>query len=461
MDCLSDENEQIEVAEGGALEQHSDLKALYRYFAISPDDSAKYRMNALHLIGVSEMSTLDIEMFLEKFSPFRIEWINDNSCNVVFESEETAAQCMMAIGSPPENDDGACSSAEFCWVAYHPNGYQLLIRFAELRDVKCPKAYVRSKYFRLHGNPRLGGIRGFVSKEMKRKILQDPALLEKIKRLERGEPSGLYDGAPVGDQETTTDKAGGKIVVKRSHGMRMHANSVEEHKAEKRRSANKQPHYDLRQLLESKRAALRERKEDELKFANDNRRNRLDVGAAYESSSFLQATFHMCSLNLTQWEEAFRGLDTNGNGVVTPRDISVRMMRLGIPHSIDDLAFAVREIAGDGSEEVDFNTLIPLFTYQAEAEEDTVELRETFNIFDRNGDGYITTTELKQVLDDLGDPVSDEDVRNIIASTDSDQDGLINFEDNERKRKDKLLPGSESVQVRRRRCALNEAAVVH
>ncbi|CDW54360.1 ATP dependent DNA helicase [Trichuris trichiura] len=140
------------------------------------------------------------------------------------------------------------------------------------------------------------------------------------------------------------------------------------------------------------------------------------------------ATFHMCSVNLTQWEEAFRGLDTNGTGVVTPRDISVRMMRLGIPHSIDDLAFAVREIAGDGSEEVDFNTLIPLFTYQAEAEEDIVELRETFNIFDRNGDGYITTTELKQVLDDLGDPASDEDVRNIIASTDSDQDGLINFE---------------------------------
>uniref|UniRef100_A0A5S6R5W0 EF-hand domain-containing protein n=1 Tax=Trichuris muris TaxID=70415 RepID=A0A5S6R5W0_TRIMR len=140
-------------------------------------------------------------------------------------------------------------------------------------------------------------------------------------------------------------------------------------------------------------------------------------------------TFHMCNENLTQWEEAFRGLDINGDGIVSPRDISNKMMRLGIPHSIDDLSFAVREIAGDGSEEIDFNTLIPLFTYQAEGEEDIVELKETFSIFDRNGDGYITTAELKQVLEDLGDSVSDEDVRAIIASTDSDQDGLINFEE--------------------------------
>ncbi|CDW54361.1 DUF2414 domain containing protein [Trichuris trichiura] len=263
MECLSDENEQMEPAESGTLQQPSDrfdLKALYRDFGILPDQANKYRMNALHLNGVSEMSTADIETFLAKFSPFRIEWINDNSCNVVFESEEAAAQCMLAIGAPAGNNDSVCSFGECHWVAYHPNGYQLLIRFAELRDIKGPKAYLRSKYFRVHGNPRLGGIRGLVSKGMKRKILQDPALLEEIKRLEQGEPSNLCSDVPVGDQEVT-NKAGGKI-VKRSHRKRSHAiHTVEKHQADKDFSANRPPPFDLRQLLESKRSR-REHKDE-------------------------------------------------------------------------------------------------------------------------------------------------------------------------------------------------------
>ncbi|KRY61110.1 Calmodulin [Trichinella britovi] len=139
--------------------------------------------------------------------------------------------------------------------------------------------------------------------------------------------------------------------------------------------------------------------------------------------------FHRCEETLAQCEEAFRGLDANGDGVVTAEDFSIKMLRLGIPHSVDELLHAMREIAGDGTEEVDFDALFPLMTCEVESDEERMELKETFNIFDRDGDGYITAEELKNVLNDLGDPVSDEEVLAILTSTDNDKDGLISFED--------------------------------
>ncbi|KRZ31997.1 Calmodulin [Trichinella pseudospiralis] len=82
-----------------------------------------------------------------------------------------------------------------------------------------------------------------------------------------------------------------------------------------------------------------------------------------------------------------------------------------------------------GTEEVDFDALFPLMTCEVESDEERMELKETFKIFDRDGDGYITAEELKNVLEDLGDPVSDEEVLAILTSTDNDKDGLISFED--------------------------------
>ncbi|KRX19504.1 Calmodulin [Trichinella nelsoni] len=140
--------------------------------------------------------------------------------------------------------------------------------------------------------------------------------------------------------------------------------------------------------------------------------------------------FHRCEETLAQCEEAFRDLDANGDGVVTAEDFSIKMLRLGIPHSVDELLHAMREIAGDGTEEVDFDALFPLMTCEVESDEERMELKETFKIFDRDGDGYITAEELKNVLNDLGDPVSDEEVLAILTSTDNDKDGLISFEGN-------------------------------
>ena len=54
------------------------------------------------------------------------------------------------------------------------------------------------------------------------------------------------------------------------------------------------------------------------------------------------------------------------------------------------------------------------------------ELREAFNLFDKDGDGYITTGELGTVMSSLNQHPSDEQLQDMINEVDADgQDDVV------------------------------------
>ncbi|CAF4562414.1 unnamed protein product [Rotaria socialis] len=59
--------------------------------------------------------------------------------------------------------------------------------------------------------------------------------------------------------------------------------------------------------------------------------------------------------------------------------------------------------------------------------EELEELREAFRVFDQNGDGSITLSELRIVLDQMGLDPSEEELQDMIREVDADQSGSISF----------------------------------
>lgn len=49
-------------------------------------------------------------------------------------------------------------------------------------------------------------------------------------------------------------------------------------------------------------------------------------------------------------------------------------------------------------------------------------------VFDRDGDGHITPAELRHVMKTLGENLTEEEVDEIMAEGDKDQNGVITFE---------------------------------
>ena len=56
-------------------------------------------------------------------------------------------------------------------------------------------------------------------------------------------------------------------------------------------------------------------------------------------------------------------------------------------------------------------------------------MRHVFAIFDKNGDGHISRSELKTAMRKINENFSDREIDEIIAEADLDDDGEVNFKE--------------------------------
>ena len=57
------------------------------------------------------------------------------------------------------------------------------------------------------------------------------------------------------------------------------------------------------------------------------------------------------------------------------------------------------------------------------------EILEAFKVFDKDGNGFISAAELRHIMTNLGEKLSDEEVDEMIREADIDGDGQINYEE--------------------------------
>ena len=59
------------------------------------------------------------------------------------------------------------------------------------------------------------------------------------------------------------------------------------------------------------------------------------------------------------------------------------------------------------------------------------ELKKTFDIFDIDGNGFISADEIKKTMENIGEPLTDDEVRDMIKAADRNGDGKIDINGNE------------------------------
>lgn len=85
-----------------------------------------------------------------------------------------------------------------------------------------------------------------------------------------------------------------------------------------------------------------------------------------------------------------------------------------------------------GTGELKFEEFCQLASRFLEEETDTEavqhELREAFRLYDKEGNGYITTDVFRDILHELDDALSPEELDMIIEEVDTDGSGTLDFE---------------------------------
>uniref|UniRef100_A0A2P2HVT9 Troponin C-like n=1 Tax=Hirondellea gigas TaxID=1518452 RepID=A0A2P2HVT9_9CRUS len=130
--------------------------------------------------------------------------------------------------------------------------------------------------------------------------------------------------------------------------------------------------------------------------------------------------------------KAFDSFDTEHSGCITVETVSTILRMMGLKVTEKALAEIVDEVDEDGSGELEFEEFCILSAkFLIEEDEETLkeELKEAFRIYDKEGNGYITTQVLKEILKELDSRLSEEDIEGIVDEVDEDGSGTLDFDE--------------------------------
>lgn len=117
-------------------------------------------------------------------------------------------------------------------------------------------------------------------------------------------------------------------------------------------------------------------------------------------------------------------------GFITHKELGTVMRALGKQNLIDDeLKDMITELETKVSGKVNEKEFLALMAKTMKSSDTELELIEAFKVFDRDGNGLISSGELKHIMTNLGEKMTDEEIEMMIEYADQDKDGAVNYQD--------------------------------
>merc|ERR1712121_93053 len=119
-------------------------------------------------------------------------------------------------------------------------------------------------------------------------------------------------------------------------------------------------------------------------------------------------------------------------GAIPADQVGGILAMMGMKVKPSALREIIEDIDEDGSGLLEFGEFCQLaakFLVEEDEEALKKELKEAFRIYDKEGNGYISTDVLKEILRELDNKLSEEDLDNIVDEVDEDSSGTLDFDE--------------------------------
>ena len=129
-----------------------------------------------------------------------------------------------------------------------------------------------------------------------------------------------------------------------------------------------------------------------------------------------------------EFKEAFSLFCRDGGSYIVTTDLGTVMRSLGQNPTEAEVQDMVNEVDIDGNGTVDFPEFLTMMARKMKDIDIESEILEAFKVFDKNGDGLISASELRHIMSSLGEKLTAEEVEEMMREAEVDDKGHVNYE---------------------------------
>merc|ERR1712166_1041117 len=125
-------------------------------------------------------------------------------------------------------------------------------------------------------------------------------------------------------------------------------------------------------------------------------------------------------------EEAFSLFDADNSGMIDAGELKSAMEALGFTPKKEEIKKMLADIDKDGNGTIEAVEFVELMCGKMSNKDPKEDIIKAFSLFDDDGTGKITMKNLKRVSAELGETLSEDELKEMLVLGDTDGDGEIN-----------------------------------
>ena len=131
--------------------------------------------------------------------------------------------------------------------------------------------------------------------------------------------------------------------------------------------------------------------------------------------------------DIKEFERQFINITGNIHTSIDKNVLKTLAKNLEQNYSEEELENLIKEIDEDGNGKIEYEEFLGALVNKSVGDENII--KQAFAILDRTDSGYITPNDLRHAMLCLGENYTIEEISEMISLVDSDQDGVINFQE--------------------------------